>query len=123
MEMLTVERVALAQGLFYAATGLWPLVHMRSFLWVTGPKTDLWLVKTVGVIVLVVGCVLLLAAGRAAVSPEVALLATGCAAALAGVDFVYVAKRAIGPVYLLDAAAEIGLIAWWAAAIAATAAR
>jgi hypothetical protein len=34
-------------------TGLWPLVSIGTFQQVTGPKTDLWLVKTVGVLIAV----------------------------------------------------------------------
>jgi hypothetical protein len=41
------------------------------------------------------------------------LVAAGGAAALAAIDTVYVAKRRISPVYLLDAVAEIGLVAGW----------
>jgi predicted tellurium resistance membrane protein TerC len=108
--------VALVQGGFYLLTGLWPLLHIRSFLLVTGPKRDLWLVKTVGVLVTVVGAVLLLSAFRGEVPPETAVLAIGCAVALAGVDMVYVGKRVIGPVYLWDAAAEAGLVLWWLSA-------
>ncbi|MBV8580277.1 MAG: hypothetical protein JOZ86_06540, partial [Candidatus Eremiobacteraeota bacterium] len=33
---------------YYLATGLWPLLDMRSFELVTGRKTDRWLVKMVG---------------------------------------------------------------------------
>jgi hypothetical protein len=110
----TPEAVAMAQGLLYVLTGLWPLVSMGTFLKVTGPKTDLWLVKTVGAVVLVVGAALLLAGLRRSVSPEIALVAVGCAAALTAVDLAYVARRVIGPVYLLDAAAEAGLLVWWA---------
>lgn len=47
--------VAALQGLFYLATGVWPLIHIDSFLAVTGSKTDLWLVYTVGLLVSVVG--------------------------------------------------------------------
>jgi hypothetical protein len=43
---------------FYLVSGLWPLVHLQSFLTVTGPKTDLWLVKTLGVLISVIGAVL-----------------------------------------------------------------
>jgi hypothetical protein len=42
------------------------------------------------------------------------LVAAGSAAALATIDVVYVAKRRISPVYLLDAIAEIALVAAWA---------
>ncbi|MDX2152697.1 MAG: hypothetical protein SFV54_18290 [Bryobacteraceae bacterium] len=52
------------QGTVYVLTGLWPLVHMPSFLAVTGPKTDLWLVNTVGWVVTVIGAVLLTSAFR-----------------------------------------------------------
>jgi hypothetical protein len=104
---------ALTQGLFYVITGLWPLISMRTFLRVTGSKTDLWLVKIVGVLVLVIGLVLLLAWGRQQVSLEIALLAGGIAGGLAAADLVYVSKRVIGPVYLLDAAAEVALVLWW----------
>jgi hypothetical protein len=41
------------------------------------------------------------------------LLAVGSAVALAGIDIVYVAKRRIPPVYLLDALTEVILIALW----------
>jgi hypothetical protein len=46
--------VALVQGLYFLMTGLWPLVSIGTFQHVTGPKIDLWLVNTVGVLVEVV---------------------------------------------------------------------
>jgi hypothetical protein len=46
--------VALAQGAYYLLTGVWPLLSLRTFELVTGPKTDDWLVRTVGVLVLAV---------------------------------------------------------------------
>ena len=42
--------VALIQGLYFLVSGVWPIIHIASFLKITGPKTDLWLVKTVGVL-------------------------------------------------------------------------
>ena len=105
--------LALGQGLYYALTGLWPLVHMETFQLVTGPKSEHWLVKTVGVLVTVIGAVLALAGRRRTVGPEVTLLATGSAAGLAAIDVIYVARRRIAPVYLLDAVAEVALIAGW----------
>jgi hypothetical protein len=50
---------------------------------------------------------------RGRVHPDVALLAGLTAAALAAVDVVYVARRRISPVYLLDAVPEVMLAAWW----------
>ena len=42
------RRVAGVQAAFYVGTGVWPIVHRRSFERVTGPKTDFWLARTVG---------------------------------------------------------------------------
>jgi hypothetical protein len=107
-------RLARLQAIFYVATGVWPFISMRSFEAVTGPKVDRWLVKTVGALVAVIGCALALASRRRQLAPEIVLVAAGGAAALAAIDTVYVAKRRISPVYLLDAVAEIGLVAGWA---------
>jgi hypothetical protein len=46
---------ATTQAAYYLMTGLWPLFHRRSFEAVTGPKTDYWLVRTVGVLVAAIG--------------------------------------------------------------------
>lgn len=118
--MDTVERrgggartVAWLQGVYFLVTGIWPLLHIESFLLVTGPKVDLWLVKTVGLLIAVIGGVLLLAARRGRITPEIVLLAVGSAAALGAVDVVYALSDRIRDVYLLDALAEAGLIALW----------
>ena len=110
---------ATAQGGYFVATGLWPLVHMPSFELVTGRKREDWLVKTVGGVVAVIGGVLLDAARKRRVGRTAATLAIGSAAVLAGVDVVYVAQRRISPVYLLDAAVELGLVGLWAAGLGA----
>jgi len=119
-------RVApLAQGLFFAATGLWPILHLRSFEAVTGPKVDRWLVKTIGGLIAVVGATLVVGSGPAArrrwaggptpAERALRVLGIGAAAALAMADVVYVARRRIAPVYLADAVAEAGIITGWIA--------
>lgn len=107
-------RLARLQALFYLATGVWPLVHIRSFEAVTGPKADRWLVKTVGALVATTGLALAVAGRRRRITPEIALVAAGNAAALATIDVVYVAQQRIRPIYLLDAVAEVALVAVWA---------
>ncbi|HEY0017805.1 MAG TPA: hypothetical protein VGC13_15940 [Longimicrobium sp.] len=109
------DRLAMAQGAFYLATGVWPLLHMGSFEAVTGEKTDDWLVETVGALIAVSGAAMLMAGLRRRVTPEIALLAAGSAGALAAIDVIYTARRVIRPVYLADAAVEVGLIGAWAA--------
>ncbi len=105
--------VAQCQAVYYIVTGVWPLVHMKSFLMVTGPKTDLWLVKTVGVLITLIGVVIGLGGAQRSARKEITVLAVGSAAALTAVEMYYVARRSIAPIYLLDAVGEIGLIIGW----------
>jgi hypothetical protein len=105
--------VALAQGIYFVVFGLWPIFSMSTFLKVTGPKTDLWLVKTVGIILAVIGAVLIFAQVNGEVNTSIILLAIGSALSLAIIEFIYVAKRVISPIYLGDAVIELILIAWW----------
>jgi hypothetical protein len=108
-----LRNVARVQGLYYLVTGLWPFIHIQSFLLVTGPKTDLWLVKTVGVLVTVIGAVLLSASRTRRVTDEIVMLAVGSALGLAAIDLIYSLSGVISPVYLADAAAEIALAGLW----------
>jgi hypothetical protein len=112
LRQLAGEWVAPLQGAYYVATGVWPLVDDRSFQAVTGPKTDVWLVKTVGLLVAGIGAALLSEGrhpGRAAT-----VVGAGSAVALAGIDIYYATTRRISPIYLLDAVAE-GVLLWaWA---------
>ena|SRR5215208_2521140 len=109
--------VAFVQGIYFFITGIWPILSMGTFLKVTGPKTDLWLVKTVGVILAVIGAVLIVAQVNAEINTSIILLAIGSALGLAIVEFIYVAKRVISPIYLADAVAELILIGWWVLSI------
>ena len=104
---LTAYRaIAGTQGTYFLLTGVWPLLHMRSFLAVTGPKTDLWLVETVGVLVAAIGAGLLLSAARGAQAIELALIAVLAALGLAAIDVIYVTRGVIAKIYLADAALE-----------------
>ena len=105
--------LCVVQAIYFGVTGLWPILHIRSFMVLTGPKTDLWLVRTVGLLVTVIAIVLAAAAKRGQITLEIALLAVGTASALTLVDVVYVVRRVIARIYLLDAAAEIALIIGW----------
>jgi hypothetical protein len=116
--VLPSERTTLTiQGGYYVATGVAPFVSRRAFEAVTGPKTEWWLVQTVGAIVTAVGAALLSGARSGRVTPELRLLAAGCATSLAAIDIVYVARRRIAPTYLLDAAAQLAALTPLAAAM------
>ena len=106
--------LAAAHGAFFVASGLWPVVHMRSFEAVTGRKRDRWLVRTVGLLIAAIGGALLSSAKRRHVTKDIAVLGAGAPAALAAIDIVYTAKRVLPKVYLLDALVELGLVTAWA---------
>jgi hypothetical protein len=108
------RRVAAAQAVLYVSTGVWPLVHRRSFERATGPKVDFWLVETVGVTVGAIGIGLAQAVlGGGPISRELRSIGIVAAAGLAVLDTVYVARRRISRVYLVDALAEGALAAAW----------
>lgn len=107
------QKLAKIQGQFYLATGLWPLLHRRSFEAVTGPKKDWWLVQTVGVLVTAIGSSLLAASRKEKPDSNIAILAVGSALGLAGIDAVHVARKTIGLIYLADMAAELLLAYAW----------
>ena len=75
-----MRTLAILQGIFYFATGVWPILSIRTFQMVTGPKTDLWLVKTVGVLIAVIGLVLTASGLHDRVTFEIVMLATASAA-------------------------------------------
>jgi hypothetical protein len=108
--------VASAQALYYVPFSLWGLLHIRSFMWVTGNKHDVWLVKTVCLLLITIGTVIGRAGQKDRVTPEIAALGVGSAASLTMIDVWYVAKGRISRVYLLDAIGNTGLIAGWIAA-------
>ncbi len=105
--------LAMGQGGYYFLSGLWPLFSIVSFQSVTGPKTDLWLVRTVALLLMVIGTALFTAGIRWRVTLEIFLLGTGSAAALAMIEIVYVINGQISPIYLLDSLLEIAIVAWW----------
>ena len=99
----STDRMILAQGVYYLGTGIWPLVHRRSFEAVTGPKSDFWLAQTVGALVACVGATLVLAQQRGRVGEELRLLAASSAVSLGAVDAFFAVRGRISKMYLLDA--------------------
>jgi hypothetical protein len=105
--------LATFQGLYYLITGLWPVISIDSFQAVTGDKTDLWLVKTVGLLIAVIGVAIFRARRRPTLFPEMLIVAAGSALALGTIDVLYSARGVISPVYLLDAPVEAALVLGW----------
>jgi len=102
-----------AQAGYYALTGIWPFVDLRTFQMFTGPKASPWLVKTVGALVTVIGAALMSAQRAERVAPEIKLLSIGSAAALSVIDTRYALAGRISKAYLVDAAAQALVLVGW----------
>ncbi len=106
--------LARAHGAFNILGGLWPLLHMRSFEAVTGPKVDRWLVRTVAGLMVANGSVQVGASGSGEGVVQAGRIGVGTAAVLAAIDLTYAPRGRISRVYLADAAMEVGwVLAWW----------
>lgn len=101
------------QGIYYLLSGIWPLLSIRTFQAVTGPKTDLWLVQTVGLLLMVNGLVLMLASYGHKSDWSIFTIGVCTALALVGIEVVYVFNGTLSVVYLLDAAVEVLFIIAW----------
>lgn len=107
----------LVQGLYWFSAGIWPLLHVRSFLAVTGCKHDTWLVQTLGALIAVIGAALLIAWRVRSRAHETTFLAIASAAALMLIDIIFVFNQTISPIYMRDAMLELALILLWSAAL------
>lgn len=108
-----MRRLALAQGAFNALGGLWPLVSMRTFEAVYGPKSDKWLEYTLGGLLTTIGTTQILS--RSDRQLQLArMLGAGTAGTLLAVDLVNVSRRRISRRYLQDAGCELAFLAAWA---------
>jgi hypothetical protein len=101
------------QGLYTLLTALWGLIDIDSFMAVTGPKNDIWLVKTVSVVLLAIAATLityLFIQGDPLPAMVLGLLTS---AGLAAIDFYYSGRKVISPVYALDGIAEVVFALVW----------
>lgn len=94
-------------------SGLWPVIHLRSFEAITGKKREPWLVRTTGALIAAVGLALLV--GTRDRSPITKTLGLASAVALGASDAIFVGTGQIPRVYLADAAAEAAAIGLWIA--------
>jgi hypothetical protein len=98
------------QGVYYIITGLWPVVSIYSFELISGPKTDDWLVKMVGLLAASIGLALLFAARGMRPSVEGYVLGIASALSFIAIDVYYVLNGTLLEVYLLDALLEICIV-------------
>jgi hypothetical protein len=101
------------QTVYYFITAVWALVDIQSFMQITGPKTDIWLVKTVSVLLLAISLCFFVNLFIKTNPWPVIILAVSCCICLAFIDFYYAGKQTISAVYFLDGIAQILLLVAW----------
>jgi len=110
---MEAARLAKAHGLFNLAFGIWPLLHYRSFEAVTGPKSEPWLVKTVGALMTAIGYTQVRAGATQAGLDAAGRLGVTTSAAFGAIDVIYGARGRISRIYLVDAVAEAAWALAW----------
>ena len=95
----------LFQGMYIFLTAVWPLVDIKSFMLITGPKTDIWLVKTVAVSLICISLLFLLSS-RMGEELRVSFTAFVFSFGFAYIDFYYTLNNTIKWVYALDGIVE-----------------
>jgi len=101
------------QGLYTLFTALWPLVDIQSFVWITGPKTDIWLVKTVAACLMVIALAMLSFLLVNSHPLPAIVLGGGTAVGMAIVDFYYTFTDTISAIYLYDGVLEAVFVFIW----------
>jgi hypothetical protein len=117
--MKFIRTILWIQGMYYFITAIWPLLHIESFMEVTGYKTDVWLVKTVGALLIPVSLCMLIHNFIKTDHRPVALLCVLSAIAFMTIDFYYAITDVIRDVYMLDGVIQIAFLLLWIYAIAA----
>jgi hypothetical protein len=103
--------ILVLQAVYYLLTGLWPIVSLSTFEELTGPKTDDWLVRMVGLLAAAIGATLMLGIVAGKPKRETICLAVLSALSFAAIDTVYSLNGTISRVYLVDAGIQAMLIA------------
>jgi hypothetical protein len=101
------------QGTYISITSLWPLIHLHSFLQITGFKADIWLLKTVSLLLLCIGISFIMQSAQRVYAVGIRLLAINVAVALAAVDFYYTTTGTISERYAIDGFIQLLFVSLW----------
>ena len=101
------------QVIYTFITAIWPIIHIESFMAVTGPKNDIWLVKTVGALLIPIAITLGVILKQKSNLRLGVLLGRLTALMFVIVDFYYALTDTISNMYLLDGGLEIVFLITW----------
>jgi hypothetical protein len=111
--MKQLRTLILTQSIYIFITAVWPILHIESFMAVTGDKTDIWLVKTVGALLIPVAtCLSMYLFIHSDIRPAFVLGTLTCISFIT-VDFYYALNDVISDVYLLDGVVQLLFLAAW----------
>lgn len=102
------SHVSRIQSIYYFLTGAWPLIDIHTFMMVTGPKTDIWLVKMVGILTVAISISIFYSIKRDAGTAKV--LGISAALSYTAIDVYYAMNDVISDIYLADAVLELLII-------------
>ena len=105
------------QAIYTLATALWPLVDIQSFMDVSGKKTDIWLVKTVAVLLIPISMVFFSALVTKVPDVLLLIVALFSSAGLMFIDFYYASNGTIKWVYAIDGCIQSIFISVWIYAV------
>ncbi len=99
------------QGTYYVVSGLFPLISMKGFERLTGTKFDRWLVQMVGLLAISIGAATIVAGWDENRNGSAIVLSVSSALSFAAIDTVHAVRGRISPIYLIDAAIEVAILA------------
>lgn len=111
--MRNLNIIPFFQAVYFFLTAIWPFIHLESFLFVTGPKTDIWLVKTVSLLLLPYAVLLVYLSFSGKKNLIIALSISICCLSLIIIDLYYYFKGVIRWVYLIDCFLQIFFLIYW----------
>jgi energy-converting hydrogenase Eha subunit E len=111
--MKLYKTILIIQGIYTSITALWAIVDIGSFMKVTGPKNDIWLVKTLSVILLAIGLTFISHSFQHKISLPAITLALSTSLSLAIIDFHYVSEGVISRVYSADGIIQVIFFVFW----------
>ena len=102
-----------AQAVYYLLTALWPIIDIQSFMRVTGYKHDIWLVKTVGALLIPESLTMISYLFIRTDRRPVFILGSLSCVAFICVDLYYSLTDVIHDIYLADAVLQCLLLISW----------
>lgn len=111
--MKVLKAIIWVQGIYTLITAVWPIIHVDSFMEVTGPKTDVWLVKTVGALLIPLAACLMSYLFIETDRRPAFILGTLSCVAFISIDFYYALKDIIPNIYMADGVLQILFLSTW----------